>query len=364
MKNSYKVALSMLALVLGSIFALKYALVYLLPFVIGVLIASLIDPVVELLQEKASFSRGISIAIVLIIMIIVISLVLTVTVSRLFIELDKLVEDFPSYQTIGNNFSMWFNQRHQEYSSLADNWEIPEALQETISNNFQEIYNQFKTWIQQLVATLLRLIRKLPKLITVLLISLIASFFISRDRDLILETCLAPFPKEWKKKIISLQEEIITAAVGFVRAQLILITITTIIAISGLMIIGSDYALVAGLTAGLLDLIPVIGPGMLFSPLIIYHFIIGNISFALSLILLYIIMTTVRQVSEAKIVGESIGVHPLAILVAIYLGVQLFGLSGVFIGPAVVVVLKSLFKADIVSFIVNEEQITNKKTED
>ena len=354
MKDIYKIGLSLLLLIIVSIFILKYAIAYLLPFVIGILIASLIEPLVNLLQEKAKFSRGISIAIVLVIMIVIISLLLTFAMSRLFIELDKLVKEFPSYQTIGDHFSNWFQQRHQEFSSLAENWEIPKPVQDTINNNFQEIYDQFKNWIQQLVTMLLQLIKKLPRLITILIISLITTFFISRDKTLILKTCLRPVPDEWKKKIVSLQEEIINAAVGFIRAQMILISITTIIAISGLMILGSNYALVAGLTAGILDLIPIIGPGMLFTPWIIYNFITGNSSFALSLALLYIIITIVRQSSEAKIVGESIGVHPLATLASMYLGVQLFGISGVFIGPAVVVVIRALFKAGIVSFIINQ----------
>lgn len=355
MKNIYKIGLSVLGLIVGSIFILKYALAYLLPFVIGILIASLIEPVVDLLQKKANFSRGVSIAVVLGIMIVIISLFLTFTVSRLFIELDKLVKEFPSYQTIGNNFSNWFDQRHREISSLAKNWEIPQPVQETINSNFQQVYDQFKSWIQQLVTMLLKLIKKLPKLITILIISLLATFFISRDRDLILEYCLSPLPEEWGLTVKKLQEEILSAAVGFIRAQMILISITTIIAIAGLLILGSNYALVAGLTAGLLDLIPVIGPGMLFTPWIIYNFITGNSSFALSLVLLYIIITIVRQLSEAKIVGESIGVHPLATLVAMYLGVQLFGISGVFIGPAVVIVLKAMFKADVVSFITKNQ---------
>ena len=349
MEKVYKIGLSLIGLIIVSILILKYALAYLLPFVIGILISSLVEPLVKLLEEKANFSRGISIAVVLLIMIVIISLFLTFTVSRLFIELDKLVHEFPSYQTIGENFSNWFYQRQREFSSLAKNWEIPQPVQETINNNFQQLYEQFKSWIQQLVKILLNAIRRLPKLITILLISLIATFFISRDKDMLLKSCLGPVPKDWEEKIKRLQTEIINAAVGFMRAQLILISLTTIIAIIGLLILGSNYALVAGLTAGILDLIPVIGPGMLFAPWIIYNFIAGNSSFALSLILLYIIITTVRQLSEAKIVGKNIGVHPLATLVAIYLGIQIFGLSGVFIGPAVVIVLRAVFRADILT---------------
>ncbi|GAB6137621.1 sporulation integral membrane protein YtvI [Halanaerobaculum tunisiense] len=353
MKQTYKLVLGILGLVLASIVFLKYAVAYLLPFIIAIILASFIEPVVDFLQQEARFSRGIAVAIILAIIIIIIGLLLAISISRLFIELDNLVNNLPDYQSIGNRVN-WLVEQNKEFSRLIEEWEVSASIKESINNNLQAIYDRIKNVIQSGITSLLNTVKQLPKLITILLISLIATFFISRDKELITETCLAPFPESWQKKLIQVQVEIINAAVGFIRAQLILISITTVLSIIGLVILQSNYALVAGLSIGILDLIPIIGPGMIYFPWLGYNLIIGHTKFSLGLLLLYGIVTIIRQVAEAKIVGESIGIHPLATLVSIYLGIQLFGTTGFFIGPALLIVLKAIFSTGFISLIISD----------
>ncbi len=351
MKSIYKIILSLILLVIGSLFFFKYAIGYLLPFIIAVVVASLIEPAVELLEDRANFSRSIAIIIILLIIIILISLLLTICLSSLFVELDNLVNDLPSYTKI--NFK-WLVRQNEELNKIIKELKIPESVQDTINNNIQYFYDRIKEGIQLTLATLLGMVKKLPKLVTTLLISLIATFFISRDKDLIIESCLTPIPKEWRDKIREVQVEIINAAVGFIRAELILISITTLIAIIGLIILGSSYSLVIGLVAGMLDLIPIIGPSLIFIPWGVYNLLVGNVGFGVGLMILYFIMGTNRQVMEAKVIGQNIGIHPLATLMSIYIGLQMFGITGLFIGPALVVVLKAILQAGFISIVAKE----------
>jgi len=352
MKKIYKLSLGLVLLLIVSIFFLKYALSYLLPFVIAVIVASLIDPVVELFEQRANLPRGLSIVIVLSIIIIFISLILTISFSRLFVELNNLLNNLPDYQSFGKQLD-WISERNQQLSRVIEELEIPESFKESINNNFQYFYDKIKEFIQLTSSNLLGIVKKLPNFATVLLISLIATFFISRDKELIVEALLKPFPNKWRHKIEQVQRDIMKAGIGFIRAQMLLITITTLISIIGLSILGSSYSIVVGLTGGLLDFIPVIGPSLIFVPWAIYNLIVGNVSFAIGLFILYGIMGATRQILEAKIVGRSIGIHPLAILVAMYLGVQLLGIAGFFIGPASLVVLKAVFQAGFISIIID-----------
>lgn len=282
-----------------------------------------------------------------------ISLLLTISFSRLFIELNDLLNNLPDYKSFSEKIN-WISERNDQLSKFINELKIPESVRETINSNFQGFYDKIKEVIQNASTSLLNIVKKLPRLVTTLLISLIATFFISRDKELIMATILKPFPVKWQRKIEQVEEDIMKAGVGFIRAQILLITITTIISITGLSILGSSYSIVVGLSAGILDLIPVIGPSLIFIPWAIYNLIIGNMKFSIGLIILYVLMGAIRQILEAKIVGQSIGIHPLAILFAMYLGVQFFGVSGFFIGPASVVVLKAIFQAGFISIIVNE----------
>ena len=351
MDKKYKIIISFCLILLAIILFFQFLLPYILPFVIAVVLTSLIDPVVDFLEEKAQLPRGIAVTIVLFIILIVIFLLVVVAFSRIFIELDKLVDDIPDYKTMGQHIN-WLLEQNQNLSLLIEELELPSIVREEITDNLQVLYNSFRELIQSLFTSLLDGVRSLPHLITIFFVSIIATFFISKDKNLVIEYCLSPFPDEWQQIIKKLQQEITTAIVGFIRAQLILIATTTLISVLGLLLIASDYAIVISLLSGLLDLIPVIGPSLVYIPWIIVSFIIGDIVTAIALLVIYSVIVTVRQIIEPKVLGANIGVHPLAILVSIYIGIQLFGISGFIVGPLLLIILKAIVTSGIISFIV------------
>lgn len=351
MDKKYKLIIAVCLTLLAIILFFQFLLPYILPFVIAVVLASLIDPAVALLEEKAQIPRGLAVSIILVIILIIISLLLVIAFSRIFIELDKLVDDIPDYKTLGEQIN-WLLQQNENVTLLIEELELPSIVREEIADNLQNIYNSFRDLIQRLFTNLLAGVRSLPHVIAVFFISIIATFFASKDKEVIIEYCLRPFPKDWQRMIKKLQEEIITAVVGFIRAQLILITNTTIISVLGLLIVGSDYAIVLSLLCGALDLIPVIGPSLVYIPWAIVSFIIGDIVTGSSLLVIYGVIAAVRQITEPKILGANIGVHPLATLMSLYVGVQLFGILGFIIGPALLIIIKAVLKSGIISFIV------------
>ncbi|MCK8826279.1 sporulation integral membrane protein YtvI [Natroniella acetigena] len=350
MKSSYKVGLILLGVSAASIIILNYLIGYVLPFIIGIILASLIEPAVLFLEREAKFSRGMAVAIVLAIIIIFISLLLTISISRLLIELDTLVHELPDYNKLGARFD-WLLEQNGNLSTLFDEWQVPGTVRETIIDNLEILYAQIKNMIDLSFTYLLEAVRKLPRVIITIFISLLSTFFISKDKEIIIESCLSYIPSGWREKVRVMQYDIISSIVGFIRAQMFLITNTTIISIIGLLILRSNYAIVIGLVCGVLDLIPVIGPSLIFLPWAIYNFIIGNTSLGLGLLINYIIIAVVRQSTEAKIVGQNIGIHPLATLMALYLGVQFFGVVGFFIGPVFLIILNSIIKSGVISIV-------------
>jgi sporulation integral membrane protein YtvI len=351
MKPTYKVILGILGALLLSIIFFKYVLGYLLPFIIALIVASLIEPIINLLQKRFNFNRGFAVAICLGIILIIIILIITIFFSRLFIELDKLATNIPEFKVIKEKID-WLFQQNQNLSKVLTELEVPSTVRNVITQNLQNLYQKLRNMINISVTSFLNILKSLPKLITVLLISLISTFFISRDKELINNTILEVIPQKWQGKFKRLEAEITDAAIGFLRAELILISITTTLAITGLIILGSDYAITLGLLAGVLDLIPVIGPSLVFTPLAIYHIIIGEPNFGVALLIMYALVAVVRQLAEAKIIGENIGVHPLATLIAMYLGVQLLGISGFFIGPAILIILKAIIRVGFISILI------------
>ena len=85
------------------------------------------------------------------------------------------------------------------------------------------------------------------------------------------------------------------------------------------------------------------GVGTVLIPWGIVDLLSGNYQRGISMLLLYIIVLVVRQLIEPKIIGQQIGVHPLATLFSMYLGLQLFGIIGMIVGPVIMVIIKTIF---------------------
>lgn len=346
LKKIWWILLGVIGLILGFLL-LKYALAYFLPFIIAILVTLLMEPVVNFFQKRVRLSRGISVALVMGLILIIFGVFIVAGVSRIYLELEKLSHNLPSYQVMFERYQ-WLLNQNGELKNLMTRWHLSPGQQEVVNKVFEDLYGFFTNNFKAIIGELLGLIARLPSVVTILIISFIATFFISRDRRMLGDFFWQIIPKEIRPKIMTVKNEIFHGAVGFIRAQLILISITTIIAIIGMEILSSDYALIIGFASGLLDLIPVIGPALIFIPWAIYSIISGQVYYGLGLLIVYGIMSVVRQLAEVKIVGQSIGVHPLSTMVAMYVGVKALGIVGFFLGPALVIVIKALISSGII----------------
>ncbi|WP_438825770.1 AI-2E family transporter, partial [Paenibacillus phytohabitans] len=102
-----------------------------------------------------------------------------------------------------------------------------------------------------------------------------------------------------------------------------LISVTAVIVIIGLLLLGVDSAFAIGLTIGIVDLVPYLGVGIVILPWALYSYMTGNLALAVGLLVLYGIILITRQVLEPKVLASSIGLDPLAMLIGMFAGLQL-----------------------------------------
>src|SRR5690606_21200878 len=100
-----------------------------------------------------------------------------------------------------------------------------------------------------------------------------------------------------------------------------------------------------GLLIGVLDFLPVLGPTAVFVPWIVYLIIVGNTSMAISLLVVYGVAVGLRELVEAKVIGDWTGIPPLAILLAMNIGALLMGVKGAVLGPLILLVSKAVYRA-------------------
>ena len=132
---------------------------------------------------------------------------------------------------------------------------------------------------------------------------------------------------------------------GYFKSQLILMIITFITFSIGLSIIGASFPILIALGIAILDIIPVLGSGIVMIPWSIISFISGNTDKGIKLAILYVALTILRQIIEPKITGDQIGIKPLYTFAATVLGSLLFGPIGVIVGPIIAVLINSIYRA-------------------
>lgn len=132
---------------------------------------------------------------------------------------------------------------------------------------------------------------------------------------------------------------------AYLRAQLIILCISTGVCTVGFWIIGNQYALLAGLVVSIFDAFPVVGSGLILIPWAVIELLKGSWFHASVLVTLYTICQVVREWTEAKIIGGRIGIKPIFTVMAMYAGVQLFGLWGFILGPAAFMLIKIIVQS-------------------
>lgn len=166
----------------------------------------------------------------------------------------------------------------------------------------------------------------------------ICTFFILVDKEKILELILMLFPKEIISKFQSQKKNFIQ----MVGIEGVLVLISTLEIIIGFFILKIPNFFMLGVICGILDILPYVGTIIVFIPIIIYNIIMKNFLTALGLMCIYILVEVIREILEAKFLGNKLDIHPLVILLSIYVGVKIFGVLGILVGPMYSILAKEI----------------------
>lgn len=175
----------------------------------------------------------------------------------------------------------------------------------------------------------------------VVLVTFISTLLILLD----FERITAMFKRsEFGKMICQITEHVKQAGGSYLKAQLIIWSLVSVICVAGLFLTGNSYALLAGIAIGLCDAMPFLGTGTVFIPWMILKVIEGKYWYALWYFVLYLVCVIVREMAEPRLVGNSVGVHPISVLMSIYIGMKVYGGVGVIFGPLSAFLIWEIYK--------------------
>jgi predicted PurR-regulated permease PerM len=166
----------------------------------------------------------------------------------------------------------------------------------------------------------------------------ICTFFVLIDSKKIADLLYKILPKNIMKKFVNQKSNL----KEMFMIQVSLVIISTVLIMIGFVILRVPKPVFLGIICGILDVLPYVGTIIVFIPIIIYNIIVKDYLIAFGIILLYLLVQVTREVLEAKFLSNKLELHPLLVLLSVYIGVKLFGILGIIVGPMYGILAKEI----------------------
>lgn len=316
----------------------RYLFTFIAPIGFGFIISLIIRPLVNLFNKKCKLNDGIATFLSLIILILTLGLITGTAINRLIREGAGFYYNLPViiYYTefVFGELEILLNDLYQI---------VPDGMQQLLSDIIDTIIFSVATMVGDSFSNIGNtFIASAPRVMLGTIIGFISSYFFSRDRILIKKTISGLLSTTQKIKLKGIRAKIIGALGGYFKAQAIIMSLVATIGTIGHLILGTPYALFISVVIAIIDAVPVFGSGLFYWPWIIASLITGEYLRVAGLAVVYIATLFTRQILEPKILGKEIGIHPILTLASIYIGLRLFGVFGIILGPFFAVVFKAV----------------------
>lgn len=320
----------------------QYALPLLTPFILGFLVAYLLKPLVEFLDAKTKLNRKAVSILILLLFYGIMGTLCFLLGARLLISLKDLVFQLPDFYLM--KVQPAFIQLFRNFAELVQH--VDPGLQTGLETLTESISQSFRSLISSLSAFIMGGITNAASSVPVFLIgfvfAIVASVFFTIDYHPIKAFFSRQLSQKRLKMLHNIKINVIDTLLKYAKAYGMLMSLTFVELSIGFLLLRLNNAILLALLIALVDILPVLGTGGVLVPWIIIEFILGNTGFSMKLLILYLVVTGIRNVLEPKVVGEQIGLHPLLTLACMFIGAQLFGFLGLLGLPVAVTIFKKL----------------------
>ena len=332
---------------------IKYCLGVLAPFIIAFILAYALQRPIKWAKKKLHLkSHGIISFLLVLLVVCIVFGVLSIAVLVLFNEL----KDFASYLTT-------------QFSSIDDlivtleNYamgiivRLPESLRGTVGDYVTNAFDSLGKGQAELDLSMLSaplsgawsVVKSLPSTILSVVVAVVSCFFMASDYDKVKDLVLGFFSESKRKSIVKTKRTTTKAITKLLKAYVTIMAITFAEMFLGLFLLkligvydGSYIAIISFVTC-IIDIIPVLGTGTVLIPWAVYNLIFGNFGMGIGLLVIYAVITVIRQVVEPKLVANQAGLPAIVTIMAMFIGVRIFGAFGIILLPFTVIILKLLY---------------------
>lgn len=338
--------------VLFLLFVVPKLLGFFMPFVIGWIVSMIANPLVKFLEKKVKIVRKHSSAIIITVVLAAIVGLLYVTIAMIVKESMQLIDELPELVDKASN---QFDQLSERLSKVSNS--LPANMRNIVDKLFASIGNYVNNFVSEIepptIATAGQFAKTTAEIFLMFIVTVLSAYFFIVKREELIAGLKKNLPGSVSDGWVFIYDNFKTAVGGYFKAQFKIMLIVTVIMFVGFEILGVNYSFLLALGIAFLDFLPVFGTGVILWPWAIIDMLSGNYVRAIGLIVIYLICQIIKQVLQPKMVGDSIGISPLATLVFMFTGYRLYGVLGMILGIPIGMVLVNLYRIGMFNRVLN-----------
>ncbi len=346
---------------------IKYCLGALAPFIIAFVLAYALQKPIKLAKRTMHLkSHGIISFLFVLLVVLIVMGVLSVAVLVLFNEL----KGFANYLT--TQFSSI-----DELMVTLENYamgaivRLPDGIRGSVSDYVTNAFDSLGKGQAELDLSMLSaplsgawsVVKSLPSTILSVVVAVVSCFFMANDYDKVKDLFLSFFSESKRKNVIKTKRSATRALAKLFKAYITIMAITFAEMFLGLFLLkligvydGSYIAIISFVTC-IIDIIPVLGTGTVLIPWAVFNLVFGNFGMGIGLLVIYAVVTVIRQIIEPKLVANQAGLPAIVTIMAMFIGVKVFGTFGIILLPFTVIILKLLYDEGV---LFSKKTLSNK----
>lgn len=315
-------------ILLGLLALLYRVRTVLTPFLFAILLAYILYPLIAAIEKRGA-SRIAAILVVYTFLGVVLGITFWTAVPRLVAELEEIGRQLPEQakqlEEIGQDTVHFFKKI---------------KLPGTIRDALGIIIERIEAATENLAAKLTQMLMGVFANLLSLLISPVLAFYLLRDHQAMRERTLQYVPAKYRGDATNIMSEINDALNGFFRGQILICLFVGLFIYGGLYFLGIPYALFIGILAGLFDIIPYFGPVLGFVPAAALALSKSTVT-VLWVLLLFVGANQIENgIISPKIIGDRVGLHPLVVILAVFIGGDLMGILGMLLAIPIAAMIR------------------------
>lgn len=321
-----KKLITIIGIALGVFLGMKYLLPYVIPFFIAYALVHVLNPVTEKIRTKLPWKKEIIVCVLMALFLGLFTLLFYYLSCMLTEQIRKIATNFDYYYDC---FCGIIDQccylAERSFGVSTDD------VKDFVYSSLDHATEQIRIYIiPGVVNYSVRYLKKLAEAGIFLLMLFVSVVLLMRDYDK-MRASLEKYKSY--QALHRITQRMWKQGGMYLKAQMILILIITVLCAAGLWVFGNPYFLLLGIVIGLLDALPFVGTGTILVPMAVFLVFRGNYKLAAGYAGLFLLTYVVREYLEPRLIGAKLGVYPFVMVVVVYAGLYLYGPAGVFLGP-------------------------------